>query len=343
MIEDVFLTYVNSSLKEIPKNIINMMEVAREYFSFVNPILTTDDEFFYIIDLIAELAQFGNPEVAHKKFNGLQSNKTYDVKEKWYHNPEEWWLHESDFDAQKVIAKWQIDKNDNHSYMWCREVSFAYLYGYVPVKETFLRGCESCKPFGIRLSPSKLLESSLFVPGGHIDCCQCNHLIAKQLVSEIVGQKEYSETDFFGYTKIGRPSSPGRYKVEYQEIFIGPNDKPSPFKEKLFSNIEYIPGEGIYGSCYYPADEHYDIYVDTIIDFLFSESLVGFLLTNDRRKLKYCQECNKFYISKGVRPAKFCSDKCRLKHHNRKRIESGEAREYKRKKRMEGAKESYYG
>jgi len=71
--------------------------------------------------------------------------------------------------------------------------------------------------------------------------------------------------------------------------------------------------------------------------------LCEFLINNDRRKLKYCRECSDFYISKTVRPSKFCSDKCRMAYNNRKRVKSGEAREYKRRKRREGAKESYYG
>jgi len=56
----------------------------------------------------------------------------------------------------------------------------------------------------------------------------------------------------------------------------------------------------------------------------------------DLRKLKKCEWCNNFYKSKTIRPSKFCTDKCRLKWHNRKRIESGQAAEYKRRGRAEG-------
>jgi hypothetical protein len=63
----------------------------------------------------------------------------------------------------------------------------------------------------------------------------------------------------------------------------------------------------------------------------------------NRKYFKKCHQCNGFYISKTLASSKYCSDKCRMAYHNRKRIKSGEAREYKRRKRMEGAKESYYG
>ena len=71
------------------------------------------------------------------------------------------------------------------------------------------------------------------------------------------------------------------------------------------------------------------------IEYLKSENSV--------QCLRQCKECNKFFVSKTKRPQKYCSDKCRLSHHNKKRIESGEHAAYKRKKRKEGARESYYG
>ena len=83
-------------------------------------------------------------------------------------------------------------------------------------------------------------------------------------------------------------------------------------------------------------------FADTL-ESLVGYSLTEFLLHNDVRKLNRCQECREFYVSRTVRPSKFCSPKCRLGFHNRKRIESGEHREYKRKKRERGAKPSYYG
>jgi len=65
-------------------------------------------------------------------------------------------------------------------------------------------------------------------------------------------------------------------------------------------------------------------------------SLFKFLLEKDRRQLKICEECNKFYITKTLRKSKFCSDRCRLALNNRERIRSGKAKEYKRKRYREG-------
>ena len=345
-IENVFLTYANSPLKSLSQGLITVMETARDYYSFANEILNFDDEFYYIIDLATELAQFGSPGVAHRKFQSLKSNKKYKIKEIDYHNPEDWWDGSFDFDAQKAIGKWESDKNFSNSHMWCREVAFAYVYGYIPVEHTFLRGCDNCHDFCKHDgSASRVLESPLFDPDRHINCWQCRYLMFKYALNEIIERKEYSDMDCFlgGIEELNPTENKRRYKKEDQAPFLDIANTRSPFKEEIRSNIEYIPNEYDTGGEFFPTIEHYDIFLSSTINHIVKTSLVCFLITNDRRKLKYCQECNKFYTSKSVHPAKFCSDKCRMAYNNRKRIESGEAREYKRKKRMEGAKESYYG
>jgi|GEM_PF-6468565 hypothetical protein len=75
--------------------------------------------------------------------------------------------------------------------------------------------------------------------------------------------------------------------------------------------------------------------------------LIEFLRNPDNRiRLKKCTQCSGFIIRKRrfkERKHDFCSTKCRLSWHNAKRIKSGQHREYKKKKREEGAKPSYYG
>lgn len=57
-----------------------------------------------------------------------------------------------------------------------------------------------------------------------------------------------------------------------------------------------------------------------------------------------CDSCDNFYFSETKRKnRKYCSNYCKSTYHNTKRIESGEAARYKREKRAQGAKESYYG
>jgi len=70
---------------------------------------------------------------------------------------------------------------------------------------------------------------------------------------------------------------------------------------------------------------------------------VQFLREYGPSRIKQCNKCSKFFVPKADREAAYCSSQCRLAYHNKKRIESGENREYKERKRREGAKESYYG
>jgi hypothetical protein len=62
-----------------------------------------------------------------------------------------------------------------------------------------------------------------------------------------------------------------------------------------------------------------------------------FIIENSYKYIKRCDDCQKYYISKTLRGQRFCSSKCRQSWNNRKRIESGEHKEYKRRKRAEGA------
>jgi endogenous inhibitor of DNA gyrase (YacG/DUF329 family) len=76
-------------------------------------------------------------------------------------------------------------------------------------------------------------------------------------------------------------------------------------------------------------------------------SLANYLEYDDRRKIKKCPNCYKYYVRRRLKEEKsgnyFCSAKCRLSWHNEKRIKSGAHAEYKRKKRKDGASPSYYG
>jgi len=64
----------------------------------------------------------------------------------------------------------------------------------------------------------------------------------------------------------------------------------------------------------------------------------------NRESIKSCDNCSKGYIAKTKRKQRFCSKKCRLTWHNRKRIESGEHARYKRERKEKGkATPSYWG
>ena len=80
-------------------------------------------------------------------------------------------------------------------------------------------------------------------------------------------------------------------------------------------------------------------------DDLLTFCVITFVRDPKRRPVSKCEnkECWNYTIAKTKKPRRFCSPKCRLYYHNHRRIDSGESREYKAKKRKEGAKPSYHG
>jgi len=81
------------------------------------------------------------------------------------------------------------------------------------------------------------------------------------------------------------------------------------------------------------------------ISFMFN-CLIKLLISKKNIQLiKLCIKCQKFYFAKTLRKEqRFCSKKCRLDSHNRRRIDSGEHAKYKRERKEAGkATASYYG
>ena len=61
-----------------------------------------------------------------------------------------------------------------------------------------------------------------------------------------------------------------------------------------------------------------------IIRNLIYFGLVDFLISPEWTKLKQCEECSKFFVTKTFREnTRFCCVKCRRDNNNRKRRESG--------------------
>jgi len=80
-------------------------------------------------------------------------------------------------------------------------------------------------------------------------------------------------------------------------------------------------------------------------DYFIAHAVVSFLLSNkdNVRLIHKCRWCGRYFLAKTKRLGVFfCSKKCRLTWHNNARIQSGKAKEYKKRKRREGARETYY-
>lgn len=152
----------------------------------------------------------------------------------------------------------------------------------------------------------------------------------KKILNDIVNGKALSKNKFFDefLRKYNFSCRPG-IEIQSDDTLVYNSHF---FKEAEFINLDFGPDV-----ISYSWPKPYDA---AILNFFFE-----FLIISENKKLIHqCDECEKFFISKTVRKQRFCpGNKCRLSYHNRKRIRSGEAKEYKRKKRKGGAKKSYYG
>lgn len=171
-----------------------------------------------------------------------------------------------------------------------------------------------------------------------------------------------------GYRKISLIRK--KLNILFSEITDGKNLHESKIVNEFLKNIrEQWEGEAFWFASAFQINEdgfivetfddvnERDFYNNGIVDYshsvwgvYYEKWVIGCIL--DLLKLKSnifrdflhnCQNCENLYFPKTKRKSKYCSDKCRLAFHNRKRIKSGIAKDYKRKKRREGAKESYYG
>jgi hypothetical protein len=72
---------------------------------------------------------------------------------------------------------------------------------------------------------------------------------------------------------------------------------------------------------------------------IMSYDLARFCLDEELlRRLHQCHFCGNYYVASTIRTTKFCSDKCRLGHHNQERVRSGQHAEYMRVARKRGKK-----
>ena len=219
--------------------------------------------------------------------------------------------------AQEIQKKTKfMDRWNTRAFQMAFEGVYGYRGGY----------CEKECPWSFETKRKAMLGEKHFVGPERLYCYECDQLFFRDMLTGIVEGKEYS-------TIAG-----GELKALMVNAYFAITKRIVPFGQSLKEVLVFYPKRSLYNETS-DRGRFAFLYLHEIVAF----SLTEFLVNSDRRKLKFCEECNNFYISQTIRPSRFCSDKCRLAWHNRKRIESGQAKEYKKMKRTEGAKASYYG
>lgn len=217
----------------------------------------------------------------------------------------------------------------NQRYKKSFEIAFEAVYGY---RDGYCE--EICNKFEYR--KSKFGEDRFSEPD-RLTCFECDQLFLKQILTEITEGKEYLDIgpDMALETLISQA-----HRNLRKVVGASPNgDADSGFSQRL-SELRFFMPDRVLS----PQANYKDSFRRIFLEQFVAYSLTEFLLKHDRRKLRRCEECNEFYISNTLKKEqRFCQRKCRQDWNNRERIKSGKAREYKARKRKEGARESYYG
>ncbi len=129
-----------------------------------------------------------------------------------------------------------------------------------------------------------------------LKCYECDHKYFEYLLTELSKGKEYSEIKYLDVIIIDY--RPLNWNTQFR---IVPDDKP-PFKEKIgLIHNDFLSERG---------ERNYSI--PNIFHGMVTDSLVNFLINDDRRKLKICEHCGNFYIKRRLNfTQKYCSEKCR--------------------------------
>jgi hypothetical protein len=303
MIDNIFIKYANSSLRDNPGILLDLYREFAEsgYVRFITQYWKDTHEMTF--EWHDKFAKFDNYPDALEAYNELKNELENELKNK--------------------ISSTGIRPLREDEFTFRLQVAFRGVWACEFI------GCENCAMY-LHYDRFILMAANNHVIYGpqKIRCQECNQLKFRVLLASISKGKTLT-------TALNNIIE-GSTKFIRTQFSADPENGPLIKKERIYHpkfGSTDLPDDCVGSDLFFYLTTH---------DFI-GLSLAKFLDENDRRKLKYCEECTSFYIAKTLRNQRFCSGQCRLSHHNRKRIESGEAMEYKRKKRREGAKKSYYG
>ena len=310
MLENLFINYANYPLRN---NLENIRIIFEDIFSCAEPGRSAGKIFSkWLIDGIVELSRLNDPKIAKE--------------------------------ALKTIKK------EREIFTNVYDVAYEAIYMY---RNKFCEK-ECFETYGIDYD--EVLKKNGLSSDVRLKCYECyqlnyiNHLSELVLMGNLKDMIEFFIMDKDTYhtipkktldelnIKIGdrnRVSASGSFENLYLRDAYGcmrvegEITDDGELKKSHFLDLTNLVHEA---NSAYPLKTRFIDVLNSLVGF----SLTEFLLNNDPKKIKRCGECMKFYVSKTIRPSRFCSDKCRLAWHNRKYIESGKAKEYKKKGRKEG-------
>jgi len=260
-IENIFLCYSNSPVKDNPESLLKLYEDLWSYSNGSNTVASHKRP-----KTIRELTLKVMVSIAKKE-------------------------DETERDAQKIVEEYL--KGDSvmleSKYPWdsVYEIAHDAVYG-------FQNGyCENeCSHRNRRTTLSELGEG-LFIGSDRLKCYECDRLWFMWIVSEIIRGKDFSEID--GFPDLISMNE----KCTWTSIGLAESDRNPHFKTILKEKRHFvIPGTSILE--HRNTGHGKDIF-NSFIRNIVAFSIIGFLLDNDRRRLKYCSVCDDFFVAKDIK------------------------------------------
>lgn len=295
--KEVFLTYANIPLRNNPKNLWEIFRKIDKHLSLPSP---------WILAETRGSSVAGAPPLTSIK-PSLIMNEVINYLIYFAGHPSL---------AFAETALKSLSKSLPHLKNGTLEIAFEAVYGF---RDAYCidaggqpSGWHSSSCLTIPDRKSLIEDDSIWGPEDHpnrIKCYECDQLYFRGALKLVV--------EGVIFDKI-----PGFKAFMNQNIFLAPpidsryggwNWKPGPDPEFPYKHI--------------------------LSDFLrgiIAASLNHYLENNDLQLIKLCKNCNNFFVTKTKRVSWFCSDDCRTIWHNKDRIATGKAKEYKRMMRQQG-------
>jgi hypothetical protein len=148
----------------------------------------------------------------------------------------------------------------------------------------------------------QIYGDGIFSKPGELKCYECYQFYFRSLLTGITEGKKYSEIGFYGLNHLIINARLDLNKfVDIVPSHTGTSD------EVLEERLSFIPR---YASFIDSDDRGGLAFRRLFFDFMVGFSLTEFLLNNDRRKIKNCPYCKKFFIAKDVKRVRCYSREC---------------------------------
>ena len=285
MIERFFLSYANASLKSNPQlfhKLFEQLDPSILCEEAADDITIDKTEFDKIIEYIVELSKITDYQalVSHIKKHGSINHYDSEFNEQLYY-------------AVHAIAG---ERESFYSYVdiWKeKKVSKKDLKKLIEQTRKSTFQCDLRK--NVKDYTGKDLCEEQFLQ----KCYECHQLNFRDCLLQIVNGREYLEIPNFDDVMIwSEEISPAKTSLGIVE-----EEKGEPFRQILSGDKFLFPIFHEFANA--PQGNSYHTFNNFIFS-IASYSLTEFLISNDRRKLKHCPYCEKFFIAKDIKRKHRC-------------------------------------